>query len=150
MKGLTMTSHNPSADRAADDRAVRAVLDGVYAAWAVNDAEALIAPYAPDAAAVLPGSYLAGRDEIRAVMTDAFAGPLNGSRAGYEVQSIRFPDAGTAIVISKGAIVLAGETGPRAENRALETWVLSRDDGTWRVRAFHSCPREAPEPGVLP
>ena len=138
-----MTSHNSSAVRAADDSAVRAVLDGVYAAWAVDDAEAFIAPYAPDATAVLPGSYLAGRDEIRAVMTDAFAGPLNGSRADHEVQSIRFPDAGTAILISKGAIVLAGETEPRAENRALETWVLSRDDGTWRVRAFHSCPREA-------
>ena len=81
MKGLTMTSRDSSADRAADDGAVRAVLDGLYAAWAVGDAEAFIAPYASDATVVLPGSYLAGRDEIRAAMTDAFAEPLNGSRA---------------------------------------------------------------------
>jgi uncharacterized protein (TIGR02246 family) len=136
-----MTSN--SALPTADDSAVRAVLDAVYAAWAVNDADALVAPYAPDATAILPGSYLAGRDEIRAAMTEAFAGPLKGSRAGHEVQGIRFPDAGTAIVISQGAVVLGGEAAPRAESRGLETWVLSKDDGTWRVRAFHNCPQEA-------
>jgi hypothetical protein len=53
---------------------------------------------------------------------------------------MRFPDAGAAIMISKGTLVLAGETGPRSENRALETWVLSRDDGTWRVRASRKVP----------
>ena len=75
-----MTSRDSSADRAADDGAVRSVLDGLYAARAVGDAGAFIAPCASDATVVLPGSYLAGRDEIRAAMTDAFAGPLNGSR----------------------------------------------------------------------
>ncbi len=76
-------------------------------------------------------------------MAAVFAGPLKGSRGVHEVQSIRFPSAGTAIVISKGAIVLAGETEPRNENRALETWVLSLQDGTWRVKAFHNCPENA-------
>ena len=28
----------------------------------------------------------------------------------------------------------------RDEIRALETWVLSRDDGTWRVGAFRKLP----------
>ena len=135
-----MTRHDSSADRAAADGAVRAVLDGLYAARAVGGAGAVIAPYASDATVVLPGSYLAGRDEIRAAMTDAFARPLNGSRAGHEVQSMGFSDACVAIVISKGALILAGETGPRSENRALETWVLSRDDGTWQVRAFRKVP----------
>jgi hypothetical protein len=60
-----------------------------------------------------------------------------------QIQSIRFPSAGTAIVISKGAVVLAGEAEPRAENRALETWVLSQQDGTWRVKAFHNCAENA-------
>lgn len=41
-----MTSHDSSADRAADDGAVRAVIDGLYAARAVGDAGAVIAPYA--------------------------------------------------------------------------------------------------------
>ncbi|HEV8570642.1 MAG TPA: hypothetical protein VGQ92_26725 [Actinoplanes sp.] len=46
-------------------------------------------------------------------------------------------------MISKGAVVLAGEAEPRAENRALETWVLSQQDGTWRVKAFHNCAENA-------
>jgi uncharacterized protein (TIGR02246 family) len=94
MKGLTMTGHDSSADRAAADGAVRAVLDGLYAARAVGGAGAVIAPYASDATVVLPGSYPAGRDELRAAMTDATAGSLTGSRVGHEVQSMRFSDAG--------------------------------------------------------
>jgi uncharacterized protein (TIGR02246 family) len=46
-------------------------------------------------------------------------------------------------VIGKGAVILAGETEPRSENRALDTWVLSQQDGTWRVEAFHNCPENA-------
>ncbi len=138
-----MTSNTAGSVLAGEDRAVRAVLDGVYTAWAENDADAFVASYAADATALLPGSYLQNKDAIRAAMAAGFAGPLEGSRAVHEIQSIRFPGAGTAIVISKGAIVLAGETEPRNENRALETWVLSRQDGTWRVKAFHNCPENA-------
>jgi uncharacterized protein (TIGR02246 family) len=138
-----MTSSNTTSLLAGQDRAVRAVLDGVYAAWADNDADAFVASYAADATALLPGSYLQNKEAIHATMTAVFAGPLKGSRGVHEVQSIRFPGAGTAVVISKGAIVLAGETEPRSENRALETWVLSQQDGTWRVIAFHNCPENA-------
>ena len=138
-----MTSSNTTSVLAGQDSAVRAVLDRVYTAWADNDADAFVASYAADATALLPGSYLQSKEAIRATMAAAFAGPLNGSRGVHEVQSVRFSDAETAIVISKGAIVLAGETEPRSENRALETWVLSKQDGTWRVRAFHNCLEKA-------
>jgi hypothetical protein len=29
---------------------------------------------------------------------------------------------------------------PAPASRALETWVLSRTTGSWRVEAFHNCP----------
>jgi uncharacterized protein (TIGR02246 family) len=126
-----------------DDNAVRAVLDGVYAAWADNDANAFVAGYAEDATAQLPGSYLANREAIRTVMAAQFAGPLKGSKALHEVQRVRFLEAGVAVVLSKGAVVLAGQTEPAAETRSLETWVLSEQDGTWRIEAFHNCPEIA-------
>jgi uncharacterized protein (TIGR02246 family) len=129
---------------AGQDGAVRAVLGQIYAAWAANDADAFVTSYADDATAVLPGSYLQGRAAIRATMADVFAGLLKGSRGVHEVQSVRFLDPGTAIVISKGAIVLAGEAEARTENKGVETWVLSRQDGAWRVRAFQNSPQEAP------
>jgi uncharacterized protein (TIGR02246 family) len=123
--------------------AVHAVLETVYAAWADNDADAFVAPYASDATAVHSGTVMESREAIRATMVAVFDGPLRGSRGVHEVQRIRFVDADTAIVLSKGAILFAGQTEPAAESRTLDGWVLCRRDGSWRVEAFHNCPEVA-------
>jgi uncharacterized protein (TIGR02246 family) len=123
-----------------EGRAVAAVLDEVYAAWAAGDADAFVAPYGEHATAVLPGSYLRDRSAIRATMAEVFAGPLKGSMGVHQVQSIRFPAAEMAIVISKGGIQFAGQASPAPETRSVDTWLLSRPDGSWRVEAFHNCP----------
>ncbi|WP_440072601.1 SgcJ/EcaC family oxidoreductase [Streptosporangium sp. OZ121] len=122
---------------------VHTVLDEVYAAWADNDATAFVAPYAENATAILPGTYLRDRDAIHAAMAALFAGELRGSKGVHEVQSIRFVGADVAVVISKGAVLPTGQSEPDGANRALETWVLAEQDGTWRVQAFHSCPEHA-------
>jgi uncharacterized protein (TIGR02246 family) len=136
-----MTSSDSS--RTERGSAVRAVLDEIYTAWADNDADAFVAPYAEDATATLPGTHLEGREAVRAAMAEVFAGPLKGSRGIHEVHDIRFPVAGTAVVTGRAAIVLAGESEPRGENRALDTWVLCEQEGAWRVQAFHNCPQNA-------
>jgi len=69
-----------------------------------------------------------------------FDGPLKGSRGIHDVQWIRFVGADTAIVLSRGAIRFAAQTEPAAESRTLDGWVLCKQDGTWRVEAFHNCP----------
>ena len=92
---------------------------------------------------MLPRSYLPSKDAIHATMVDLFAGPLKGSRAIHEVQTVRFLDADAAIVINKGAVVPAGQAGASAETASVETWVLSRQGGNWRVAAFHNSPEQA-------
>jgi uncharacterized protein (TIGR02246 family) len=134
-----MTASQISATRE-DNAAVTAVLDGVYAAWADNDADAFVAAYAPDATAIHSGTVMADRDAIRTVMATGFQGPLKGSRGLHEVQSIRFVGPDTAIVFSKGVIQFAGQAEPASESRTLDGWVLSRHDSAWRVEAFHNCP----------
>lgn len=126
-----------------DGSAVRAVLDAVYAAWADNDADAFVAPYATDATAVHSGIVIEDRDAIRATMATVFAGELKGSKGIHQVQSIRFVGADTAIVLSRGAILFAGQAEPAPESRTLDGWVLCRQDGTWSVEAFHNCPERA-------
>jgi len=121
---------------------VREVLRQVYAAWEAGDADAFAKPYAETAMATLPGAYLPGRQAIRDTMATLFAGELKGSRAIYEVREIRFVAGDVAIVASKGAVLLAGQTEPDAATRALETWVLSRQGAAWQVQAFHNCPEE--------
>jgi uncharacterized protein (TIGR02246 family) len=122
-----------------DVSAVRAVLDEVYAAWANNDPDAFVAPYAADATAVHTGVYMPKRDAIRATLAAVFAGELKGSKGVHEVQGIRFVGADTAIVLSKGAIVFPGQTEPASESRTLDGWVLCKHDAVWRVEAFHNC-----------
>jgi uncharacterized protein (TIGR02246 family) len=124
-----------------DESAVHAVLDAVYAG-AENDADAFVAPYAADATAVHSGTAMEDRDAIRATMATVFDGPLKGSRGIHDVQRIRFVGADTAIVLSKGAILFAAQTEPAAESRTPDGWVLCKQDGTWRVEAFHNCPED--------
>jgi uncharacterized protein (TIGR02246 family) len=138
-----MTTNTGAQVRTSDDSAVRGTLDAIYDAWADNDADAFVVPYAGDATAILPGSYLANKEAIRATMAAMFAGPLKGSRAAHEVQSVRFPGPGTAIVISQGAVLYAGQTEPAAETQSRDTWVLAKKDGNWLVEAFHNCPLNA-------
>ncbi|MGA2756086.1 MAG: SgcJ/EcaC family oxidoreductase [Solirubrobacteraceae bacterium] len=122
-----------------DASAVRAVLNEVYAAWADNDPDAFVARYAADATAVHTGVYMPNRDAIRATIAAMFAGELKGSKGVHEVQSIRFVGADTAIVLSKGAIVIAGQDEAARESRTIDGWVLCRHDAHWRVEAFHNC-----------
>jgi len=120
-----------------DEAAARAVIENVYAAWTANDADAFVADYTEDTTATLPGSYLVGRDEVHRTMAAMFAGPFRGCRALHEVRAVRLL-GDTAIVHSRGTVVLAGKTDPEPWDQ--ETWVLSRAEAGWRVRAYHNCP----------
>ncbi|MDQ6848691.1 MAG: SgcJ/EcaC family oxidoreductase [Actinomycetota bacterium] len=128
-----MTQHSVT-----DEAAVRTVLERLYGAWADHDANAFAARYTDDATVVMPGVHHRGKDEVRAYMAAAFAGPLAGSRAIDEPRSIRFLGSGAAVVVSEGGIVRAGQSESAVPVRA--TWVLSRQDGTWLVAAYHNCP----------
>ena len=133
-----MTTTSPISTN--DEVAVRAVLDAVYAAWADNDADAFVAPYTPGATAVHSGTVMENRDAIRVTMATVFDGPLKGSKGIHDVQKIRFVGADTAVVLSNGAILFAGQAEPASESRTLDGWVLCKHDGGWRVEAFHNCP----------
>ncbi|TMR02188.1 SgcJ/EcaC family oxidoreductase [Actinomadura soli] len=133
-----MTGHNTTHVDA--ERAVRAVLDEVYAAWAQGDADAFVVPYAETATATLPGTYLPSKEAIRDTMARLFTGAFEGSKGIHKVRNIRFVCSDLAIVSSQGAVVFAGQTEPGSSSLALETWVLSEEDGAWRVQAFHSTP----------
>jgi uncharacterized protein (TIGR02246 family) len=139
------TNHVEDPMSQSDDRAVRAVLDEIYAAFTAGDAEAYASSYVQDATVVMPGMWLPDRAALQSTMEKLFAGPLAGATGLFDVQSIRYPTADTAIVVSRGRVRLAGEppTGEPADQPWLDTWVLAREPDRWRVAAFHSCPEHA-------
>ncbi|MET9898522.1 SgcJ/EcaC family oxidoreductase [Streptomyces sp. NPDC006446] len=119
---------------------VRTVLDRLYAAWADHDADAFAGLYTEDATVVMPGVFHDGREEIRAYMAAAFAGPLKGSRPLDELRRIRFPRPGTAVVVSEAGILLAGESELPSDRLRRATWVLVRDPagGSWAITSYHN------------
>jgi uncharacterized protein (TIGR02246 family) len=116
-----------------------AALHEMYAAWEANDADALAALYTADATVVRPGSFTNGREEVRAFMATAFAGPMKGSRAIDRLDSVRLFGEDTAIVISVTGVLLAGETDLPADRYRRGTWTLVRDGGQWLIAAMHNC-----------
>jgi uncharacterized protein (TIGR02246 family) len=126
-----------------DETAVRDVLDRMYRAWAAEDPDAIADLYLPDATVAMPGVYRTSSDEVRAYFTQGFAGPLKGSRASDEPRSVRFAGPESAVVVSEGGVLMAGETSVPAARRVRATWVLARSDGQWRIAAYHNCALQA-------
>jgi uncharacterized protein (TIGR02246 family) len=122
-----MTSTTTTAAPDTDRQAILNVLAALYKAWEANDAEAFVADYTDDATVVQPGVYKKDREEIRATMAAAFAGPLSGSRATDHPAAVRFLTGDTAVVISEGGIIFPGQEAVR------------RGDA-WRIAAYHNSP----------
>jgi len=122
------------------DREVLAVIDSLYQAWADNDADAFVASYTEDATSILPGDYNASRAAVRDRMAAGFAGPLKGSQVRDEVQSVRHLGADAAIVVSRSAVLMAGETEAPDDRWVMATWTLTRRNGRWLLAAYHNCP----------
>lgn len=135
----TQTGTQTGTLTATEDREVLAVLDNLYKAWADYDADAFVAEYTEDATSILPGSYCVGPAATRDRMAAAFAGPLKGSLPRDEVQSVRRLGADAAVVVSRSAVVMAGETEVPDDRWVIATWTLTRQNGRWMLAAYHNC-----------
>ena len=123
------------------DKAVLDVLDSMYSAWAAGDADGIAGHYTQDATVVMPGVFDEDREAVRAFFTAGFQGRLKGSTVIDEPQQVRFYGDDTAIVISTGGIVPAGQDAVMRLIRA--TWVLVRQDGDWLIASYSNAPAEA-------
>ncbi|SDJ95992.1 SgcJ/EcaC family oxidoreductase [Nonomuraea jiangxiensis] len=122
------------------ERSVLALFDATSGAWSDGDADAFADRYASDATVILPGVHLRGKDQIRASMGAAFAGPLHGSRRIHTPLSVRFLTQDVSVVVTRSATVFPGEAEPPVDRWELATWALTRHDGRWVVETYHSCP----------
>lgn len=122
-----------------DTVAVADLLARMGAAWAAHDATAFADLYADDATVVTAGTYIQGKEQIRAFMVAGFDGPLRGTESTEQPQRIRFLAPDVAVVDSLGGYRPAGEAvvPPHLQRRA--TWVLARTGGDWLVESYHNC-----------
>jgi uncharacterized protein (TIGR02246 family) len=123
-----------------DESGVRTLLDQIYTAMKTNDADAYVEGYAEQVTVAMPGAYFRDRAALHEAIRGLFGGPLAGATGSYDVQSIRFLGSDVAVVVSLGTVLLAEQRAGEVEPW-LDTWVLARSGGYWKVAAFHSCPQ---------
>jgi uncharacterized protein (TIGR02246 family) len=121
------------------DKSVQAAFEAMSEAWAGQDAVQFAACYTDDAIVIGPGIHLQGREDISQSMAAAFAGPLKASSRPHSIQSVRFLPGGTAIVVTRSATMLPGETVAPPDRQHLVTWLLTRHDDRWLVESNHMC-----------
>jgi uncharacterized protein (TIGR02246 family) len=136
-----LVSHN----RVDDEVAINAMLSEMYQAWADNDANGFVRYYTDDATAILPGSLRGGRQAIRDSMAAGFEGPLKGSSTVDRQLSLRFVGQDTAIAVSEGGLLFAGEDAVPEARQIHATWVFEKRAGRWTVAAYHNSPVQSPD-----
>ena len=134
-----------SADEAlaspADLDAIRQVITETTAAFNLHDAKAFARYYTPDAWLVtVRGESMAGTAEIENELASIFESRAKSAKLETLDVSIRFirPDVALAHVLNE----LSGLKSPNGEllpaHRELSIRVLVKNDGVWRVTAFHN------------
>jgi uncharacterized protein (TIGR02246 family) len=113
-------------------------------AWAVNDANGVADVFTEDGTLILPGDvYKKGREEVRAFMAAAYAGPFKGTGVTGNPVDVRFAGDDVALLRTHGGILAPGETEIDPELAVRSTWVCVKQNGEWKLAGYQNSPRGA-------
>ena len=131
-----------SADRAADEQAVRAVIKAFIDTREANDPAALAALLTADIdQRQTSGNVRSGRD---AVVSGTMATQQStGGRRTIAVDVLRF--VGADVAIADGRYDSVGRSDG-SEQRMLTSMVLRREGGAWKIAAIRNMLPSAPQP----
>ncbi|MBB6734879.1 SgcJ/EcaC family oxidoreductase [Cohnella zeiphila] len=129
-------------DKKDDVQAIRELFTAMSLAWAQGNGKAYSEIFTPDADYVtFFGQHLKGRKEIAESHQALWDGPLRGSRlsAGPNDIQLRFITSELAIAHVTGAVILRWQKKAQASRNSINTNVLVKQDGAWKIAAFHNC-----------
>jgi uncharacterized protein (TIGR02246 family) len=121
---------------------IAAVPGRLVSAWAANDAEAFSQLFTPDGTLILPGVYKKGRDDIRKFMEAGYAGPYKGTSVTGTPLDVKPLGTGAVALLTVGGVLAPGETEVSTKEAIRASWILVKDDGTWRLAVYQNCPRD--------
>lgn len=127
----------------ADSAAIAALTQQIVAAWAKHDAAAFGDVFTEDGTMILAGVYCEGRAAVREFMAKAFDGPYRGTQVTGTPISIRFLGPDAAILLSSGGVIAAGATEVAPDSGIRASWLVTRQDGQWRLLAYQNTPSTA-------
>jgi uncharacterized protein (TIGR02246 family) len=114
----------------------------LVSAWAANDAEAFSQLFIQDGTLILPGVYKKGRDEIRQFMEAGYAGPYKGTSVTGTPLEIKPLGTDAVALVTVGGVLEPGEKEVSTKQAIRASWILVKDDGTWRLAVYQNCPRD--------
>jgi uncharacterized protein (TIGR02246 family) len=129
---------SPSTPSAADEAAVRRLLDQINQAWARGDAAAYASYHTPDADLIdFRGTHAVGRQAIIDLLQPAFDGVLKNTRVQARIVDLRFLSADVAIFHTEGKIAPVGED-------SVQTFVATKEADGWQIAAFQNTRKQIP------
>jgi uncharacterized protein (TIGR02246 family) len=130
---------------AEDSKALHDLVDDMGKVWHANDAKAFAEFFTEDGTMVLPGDiYVKSRAEILDFMARGYQGPYKGTGVIGTPLSIRFIDENTIVMITAGGVLAPGETTVAPARAIRATWVCVRQNGEWKLSAYHNSPINLP------
>lgn len=126
---------------AGDESAIRKSVEATIAAFNARQASTILQGYALDLDVVTTrGEHLRERDEVEGRLKDLFSWPNFALQQRLVDTTIRFVRDGVALahveIEMSGALSAGGK--PLPPHRELSLKVYIRDEGVWRVTAFHN------------
>jgi uncharacterized protein (TIGR02246 family) len=127
-----------------DETAIRQIVKSVEAGWNAHDGKAFAAPFASDADYVIVnGMHIKGRDAIEKGHIGIFTTVYKDSRNAATVKSVRFLRPDVAVVHVEWNLEYGGN-GETKKARAMNTMIMTKDNGKWSIAAFHNTPVQMP------
>ena len=136
-----------------DEEAIRHRAEQFAETWNRHDMSTFASLFTEDSDCVtLGGDWLRGRDEIEQALVKLHATVFRESQlmiTGVWVKFLR-PDIAVAHVTWElnGLLGRDGQKLPRVV-RGIMTWMLTKDDGIWRIAAFQNTTIEPPPQDLL-
>ncbi|WP_460962007.1 SgcJ/EcaC family oxidoreductase [Spirosoma litoris] len=148
MKVLEEPQPEAKSARQADEAAIHQVFTQLATAWDMGDANIFAECLTNDCDYItFAGQQIIGKEANRQIHHDLFnSWALKGStmHPAQKQPSIAFLSNTIALVHSTGTIKLRFQKNPPLNRRSIQTMVVVKTDGQWKIRAFHNCRIQQP------
>ncbi|GAB3930811.1 SgcJ/EcaC family oxidoreductase [Larkinella terrae] len=128
-----------------DEKQIRELLETIKEAWGKGDAQLFSSCFTDDCDYVtFAGDHLEGRKANAEAHKALWSGILRGSKLNGRVKKIRFLTPDIALVYGLGAVQLRWQKAAPKGRDSISTNVVIRQNGTWKITAFHNCRIQKP------
>lgn len=138
VNGFAQDKSDPK--NAAEETLIREIVRQVETGWNTKSGKDFAAPFAEDADyVVVNGMYIKGRTAIEKGHQQIFETVYKESFIAATVKSLRFARPDVAIVHVEWNLTVR-QGGAETKSTALNTLVLTKDNGRWQIAAFQNTP----------